>query len=457
MLKHSNSAEQWLDVVDQYKDVGMNHINASAAASAAGHILSQRQNDPETDQAVYNELLQLLQTNRLNMNARGISIGLWSLAKAHENRRIQHDSMFGQIFYDYCEDALQLQDEFGSQALAGVIWAMAKVNVQLPQIFSGLIKRAVSSVSELQSQEIAIITWAMGAQRYSNLEHIEQFVALSKQHFTEFSTQNISNVIWALSKLRYRDDDLLSLVEHSLHMSRNEFTFQQLSNTLLAFATLNYDLRQQTIEKIFGRFLYFIKSQRHFSLQEPCNMLYALGIIKGPIQQAQVIVDSLALDDEAKMSKLLPSQLRQMYRTWMQYRAMGCELTLPSTLISICKKDWLSYVDKRCQQKNSQFAEDVFVSVQKHFPEAVRIRTDKNGLLEVRNSIERIGGKKVTIRVLEPNMVIVNQPQIMLGNVKAYNELLEYSGWHIILVSKEIWQKNGEENLILQLKQFFGE
>jgi len=130
------------------------------------------------------------------------------------------------------------------QHISIVAWSFAKLGVQAPNLFDAISKRSSFLVDEGRPQEIANTAWAFATLDYPSLPLFSLINEISERNSStlmEGRPQAVANTAWAFSKLQYNASEFLAAVDDASELLIESGTTQAVSNISLAFAEIGYE------------------------------------------------------------------------------------------------------------------------------------------------------------------------------------------------------------------------
>ena len=162
----------------------------------------------------------------------------------HQKRALPADSRYTSLLDTLTRamTATPLPTGFGTQAVANIVHAHARLRQSNPPLFKAVDEHAAWFVgTSEQPQHISIVAWSFAK---LGVQAPNLFDAISKRSsflVDEGRPQEIANTAWAFSKLQYNASEFLAAVDDASELLIESGTTQAVSNISLAFAEIGYE------------------------------------------------------------------------------------------------------------------------------------------------------------------------------------------------------------------------
>ncbi|CAK0852104.1 unnamed protein product [Prorocentrum cordatum] len=190
--------------------------------------------------------------------------------------------------------------------LSNMVWAYAKLHMEVPQLFVHVAKRMIERApGEFSLQCLSIIAWSFATAKQ---KHGAMFGNLAVEIFSkaaEAKPQEIANTLWAYAKNRSMEVPLFTELGNMAICDELLWAFkpQELSNTAWAFATVGLPH-----EPLFRAMVpVAIEKRREMSPQNTANILWAYSKLRACRQSG--LVPALLGASLGKLSEHKPQEI----------------------------------------------------------------------------------------------------------------------------------------------------
>jgi len=126
-----------------------------------------------------------------------------------------------------------------TQGLANVAWALAKLDVAAPALFSEIREQAVRRAPEFNPQELANLCWAFSVMREQSDVLLHSIQGAAVPQLRRFRPKELSALIWAFAHARHTDPALFGLLADEVHARLDDgpqFDWRETSSLANSFA-----------------------------------------------------------------------------------------------------------------------------------------------------------------------------------------------------------------------------
>uniref|UniRef100_A0A7S3JUB3 RAP domain-containing protein n=1 Tax=Aureoumbra lagunensis TaxID=44058 RepID=A0A7S3JUB3_9STRA len=133
-------------------------------------------------------------------NTRELSQFAWALARACPPSKYRQDALLAlaQVFIDRL-NSIKLKQDFSTQALANVVWAMAKTETRIPKLFHQIALELEPRVFECNAQDLSNTVYAYAFVGFEAPALFEAIAAVAPLKIHHFKTQELANTAWAFA------------------------------------------------------------------------------------------------------------------------------------------------------------------------------------------------------------------------------------------------------------------
>eukprot|EP01023_Acetabularia_acetabulum_P032672 TRINITY_DN3051_c0_g2_i5.p2 TRINITY_DN3051_c0_g2~~TRINITY_DN3051_c0_g2_i5.p2 ORF type:complete len:268 (-),score=16.78 TRINITY_DN3051_c0_g2_i5:2-805(-) len=239
-----------------------------------------------------------------------------------------------------------------SQALANILWAMAKFRWTNSKQIQKIITQSMSTKQPFKAQAISNILWAMASLQHTNFDVLLYFVSLTKKSLHKMKAQEVSNVLWSLQQFRYYDEEILNFIEEVIINRRLQFNSQELANISLAFTEFELQNSQPILESLVEQF----ECQAFCNIQDYCNFIYSMALLDCPQNLLQPVVNKMVAKFQDQnlenISEVGLSQIQQA-QLYSVSKNENKKLILPQHLEKICRNCFQRLSKESATQKKS--------------------------------------------------------------------------------------------------------
>ena len=131
---------------------------------------------------------------------------------------------------------MAFESEFGSQATANTVWALAVLSCKDPVLLEPLSFRASEQVHEFSGRHLSNLAWSLAilSQNDGPLLVMLSFEVMQKAK--ELSPQSLANILWSFAFLAMWDSETIRPSLDAVYLSAPAFNARDLSNTLWALS-----------------------------------------------------------------------------------------------------------------------------------------------------------------------------------------------------------------------------
>ncbi|CAL1126574.1 unnamed protein product [Cladocopium goreaui] len=128
--------------------------------------------------------------------------------------------------------------EFGAQATANTIWALAKLGCQEDLLWSSLSHCASQQLREFSGRHLANVSWSLAALARSDAPLLLtlSYEVMLKAEASELTPQSLANVLWSFAFLAMWESKMMLAPLEAVHSYAEAFNPRDLSNTLWALS-----------------------------------------------------------------------------------------------------------------------------------------------------------------------------------------------------------------------------
>eukprot|EP01025_Chloroclados_australasicus_P062447 TRINITY_DN8204_c0_g4_i1.p1 TRINITY_DN8204_c0_g4~~TRINITY_DN8204_c0_g4_i1.p1 ORF type:complete len:497 (-),score=15.50 TRINITY_DN8204_c0_g4_i1:107-1597(-) len=450
-LRKCKDADKVLKIIQRNKKE-MNYINIATAFVSIAYIIQQRnrRNSPKNFyyiRTVYLELFSLTEQHVDQMQNQAVANSLWSIGKLVDifGYNLITEDRVKAIFSKLCKRMLCIVDKMNAQSISNCLWAMGKLRYQYDKYIYALVQVA-QRLRDMYPQDISNALWALAVLQYRDVQITNRLVVWAKTYITEMNGQQIANSLWALQELRYYDKNFMDRVEQQILRSDLQLRSQGIVNILLAFAEFGM-CGQDIVRNLLRK---FIQNTEH-NAQDYTNSIYAMSVLKCPIQTVQNLVDIFSQKLQTKeLSTLTAIQLRQLWRAKLQYQSLNQNLFLPTYLSDMCQRAGQDYLLFLSQQE-LPILNTVFVYLEEQRFNCQKRVLIQDRQLEINILIKSNDGKKVAVMTSNSTCYAINDDEMLLGRRKSIIDIVYNFGYNVVAVSEIKWKKRDSyKNEILE-------
>lgn len=179
------------------------------------------------------EILDLCDQKMSEWDEVNLLTALHRVAKSPDRERVFSDSRF----YVMVEEVWLTHSNFNGYALANTAWAFASLGWELPLI-RALAAASLPMISDFGSQSIANMAWALARMQVVNCPLLNSLSAQALPTLTEANPQNLSNTAWAFSKRGFLPKPLMDAIAAAALPLITEFTSQEMANSVWSCSKL---------------------------------------------------------------------------------------------------------------------------------------------------------------------------------------------------------------------------
>lgn len=206
------------------------------------------------------DLLQLIQSRRSEMNLVNFSTALHRLARLVEESKtnnIQHDSRF-QSLLSGARSAINMKDsECKARCMSTIAWSSARLEVCDSQMMQDIADLSVPRIKEFKPHELGILLWSFAKLQ---IQQVHLFSTASDhifKHLDEFGAPCLATVVWSFataqmhsaSNLVRKAADAFALRVKPNGVDKGEEAIKPvaLENMIWGLATLQVHIKRQSV------------------------------------------------------------------------------------------------------------------------------------------------------------------------------------------------------------------
>jgi len=272
-----------------------------------------------------------------------------------------------------------LYKSFKPQNIVDIIWSIATLNINDPEILSYLIESIKINYLSFDGINISTIIWSCATLNLDDHKLILYIIDSIKSNYQLFNAQCISTIIWAAAVLNINDSELLKQLISIIKCNYHLFNFQGITQIKQAF--LFFGIVDIQIDKIFAELNDNIITTSEFQKTIGATIEY-LGydiiyekkllnnVYSGDIDikygDRELIIECdgpyhFLSDNTLNGSTLLRNKLYEMYEikyitiTYFEYKSISRYDLLDYIKNKINKyfelQDYYSYLENRCKKR----------------------------------------------------------------------------------------------------------
>ncbi|CAK9055657.1 unnamed protein product [Durusdinium trenchii] len=131
---------------------------------------------------------------------------------------------------------LAAHTDFGAQATANTVWALAVLRSTDEIVWESLSHRASQQVQQFSGRHLSNLAWSVAILSRSDAPLLMMLSCEVMQKVKEMSPQSLANILWSFAFLAIWDSEMLRPSLDAVHTSAPAFNSRDLSNTLWALS-----------------------------------------------------------------------------------------------------------------------------------------------------------------------------------------------------------------------------
>ncbi|CEM09139.1 unnamed protein product [Vitrella brassicaformis CCMP3155] len=122
------------------------------------------------------------------------------------------------------------------QELSNLVWSIAKLGCNEPQIFNCVMDEVLRRLEEFEPLNLSMTLWAFAKTAYPAQGLFRSSIRVVMERADDFEPQQLSNTLWAYSKASMNNGDVLNAVAESAMRRLHQFRAVNLSMLIYSFA-----------------------------------------------------------------------------------------------------------------------------------------------------------------------------------------------------------------------------
>eukprot|EP01025_Chloroclados_australasicus_P010873 TRINITY_DN14600_c0_g1_i1.p2 TRINITY_DN14600_c0_g1~~TRINITY_DN14600_c0_g1_i1.p2 ORF type:complete len:783 (-),score=127.30 TRINITY_DN14600_c0_g1_i1:649-2997(-) len=438
------------------------HIQVCAAIGKAFKIPGL--DDPETREGAQDLQIELLGRLRRKtflsaLGAREISNVLWALASSGALNRQSVQQQVNPLM----QHAVNILDTFNPTDILGTCWAMAQAGLR-PVWFlyrvagytTGLVRKEQVEDSQIfMARELSGILFTFAKQDIEVPELFKGIIDRIRDRVGQFDRRSLAHVFWACGMSHYYDKTFMTEACDHFVVADGELKVVDATQVLTGLTTFGIK-HEKAINIILNVF-----NSPDLRIDEYSSLIWSCAVLGVPQKKIQKVLKHAVnfYEQKARSGRLSQGALRSIYFAYMLYEAYGERLEgIPDEMLQTCRDAWIKRVGQGLNDK-ARFrgkavaeiltsmgyeAQDAYVTPDKQLCVHVSFKLDVDGGQD--SPAQRRRGRRtidVAVQVNGPGGYASNQTSIELALMSATRKVWEHKGWEVIVVSSSQWERCG--------------